>query len=154
MKDPIHLGLPDPFFGATPLNYQSTNLENTNYKPRPPLLAPRGVTNIAAGKQVTSSVAAPDFGELAFLVDGDKSHEDSSIFGLEAGLQWVQIDFASPHDLYAMALWHYHQGERVYFDVVIQFSADAALTNNIRTVFTNYHDQRPSLRTATETVSL
>lgn len=144
-KDPINLVLPEPFFGGTPLNYQSLNLEKPNYKPRPDFMAPRGTTNIAAGKTVTSSVAAPEFGEFALLVDGDKSHEDSSILGLAPDLQWVQIDFGAPHDLYAMALWHYHQGERVYFDVVIQVADDTAFTNNIRTVFSNDHDNSAGL---------
>jgi hypothetical protein len=37
-------------------------------------------------------------------------------------------------------LWHFHQGDRVYFDVAIQVADDAAFTQNVRTVFNNDHD--------------
>lgn len=141
---PIALDLPDPYFGGTPLDYKSPNLEKPNYKPRAPFMAPTGTANVAQGKPVTSS-ADPEFGELSFLVDDDTSYEKTSLLGLAAGLQWIQIDFGIPHDLYALALWHFHEGERVYFDVVVQVADDPEFTQNIRTVFNSDHDNSAGL---------
>lgn len=136
----LKIELPEPYFGGTPLDYFGPNLEEPNYKPRPPFHVPEGVTNVASGKAVTSSVPEPEFGKLSFLVDGDKSYNDSSLLGIDAGLQWVQIDLGGLNDLFALTLWHFHQGDRVYFDVVVQVADDAAFTKNVRTVFNNDHD--------------
>ncbi len=136
----LQLELPEPYFGGTPLDYFGENLEEPNYKPRPPFPVPPGVTNAAAGKPVSSSSDEPIFGEFAFLVNGDKSYKDESLLALDRGLQWLQIDLESSHELYALALWHYHQGDRVYFDVMVKVADDAAFTSNVRTVFNNDHD--------------
>ena len=52
----LKLDLPEPYFGGTPLDYYGENLEEPNYKPRPPFEVPEGTKNIAQGKKVTSSV--------------------------------------------------------------------------------------------------
>lgn len=140
----LELTLPDPYFGGTPLDYSSPNLEKPNYKPRPDFMVPGDVRNVALGKPVTAS-AQPKWGSLDLLVDGDTHYAEPSVLGLPVGTQWVQIDLGAPHDLWALALWHFHEGERVYFDVVIQIADDAAFTKNVRTVFNNDHDDSSGL---------
>jgi len=138
-KVELKLELPEPYFGGTPLDYFGPNLEEPNYKPRPPFFVPEGTTNVAAGKTVTASSKA-QFGDLAMLVDGDKSYKDESLLGLDRGHQWIQVDLGGMHEIYAILLWHFHQGDRVYFDVAIQVADDAEFTKNVRTIFNNDHD--------------
>ena len=138
-KVEVKLELPQPYFGGTPLDYFGPNLEKPNYKPRPPFMAPAGTTNVAKGKPVTAS-AAPEFGSLEMLVDGDKDYKKQSLLGLPAGDQWVQIDLGATHELYAVLLWHFHEGERVYFDVAIQASDDPEFKENVHVLFNNDHD--------------
>ena len=146
----LKIELPEPYFGGTPLDYFGSNLEKPNYKPRLPFHVPSGVVNVAKGKPVTSSVTEPEFGEFGFLVDGDKSYKDASLLGIDRGLQWIQIDFGAACDLYALALWHFHQGDRVYFDVMIQVADDAEFTSNVRTIFNNDHENTAGLGAGTD----
>ena len=141
----LKLELPDPYFGGTPLDYFGENLEEPSYKPRPDYAVPTGTTNIAKGKTVSSSVEKPEYGELKFLTDGDKSYENKSLLGLAKGLQWVQIDLGEVSDLYALTLWHFHEGDRVYFDVVVRVADDAAFTKNVRDIYNNDHDNSSKL---------
>jgi hypothetical protein len=148
-KVELKLELPEPYFGGTPLDYFGPNLEAPNYKPRPPFLAPAGTENVAAGKTVTASSKAV-FGKIEMLVDGDKSYKDDSLLGLERGHQWIQIDLGAIYNLHAILLWHFHQGDRVYFDVAIQVADDAAFTQNVRTVFNNDHDDTAGMGAGTD----
>lgn len=143
--DELKIEMPDPYFGGTPLDYFGDNLEEPNYKPRPPFEVPAGTTNIAAGKTVTSSTEKPEFGTLAMLVDGDKSYEQKSLLGLGTGLQWIQVDLGATSELYALALWHFHEGDRVYFDVIVKVAEDAEFTKGVQTVFNNDHDNSSEL---------
>lgn len=136
----IKIELPEPYFGGTPLDYFGPNLEKPNYKPRPPYVAPAGTTNVGKGKVVTSSDADPEFGKLAFLVDGDKGYRKKSLLGLGSGSQWIQVDLGSVHDLSMLVVWHFHEGERVYFDVAVQVADDAEFTKNVQMVYNNDHD--------------
>lgn len=136
----LELELPEPYFGGTPLDYFGENLEEPNYKPRPAFKVPEGVTNVAKGKAVTASVENAEFGKLEFLTDGDKSYDQNSLLGLPTGKQWIQIDLGSVNTLYALTLWHFHEGDRVYFDVIVQVAEDAEFTEGVTTVFNNDHD--------------
>lgn len=148
-KVELDLELPEPYFGGTPLDYFGPNLEEPNYAPRPAFFVPAGTENIAKGKEITAS-SEPVFGELGYLTDGDKSYKDESLLGLERGVQWIQIDFGSMHELYALVLWHFHQGDRVYFDVKIDVADDPEFTENVRTVFNNDHDNSAGLGAGTD----
>lgn len=130
--------LPQPYFGGTPLDYFGENLEKPDYKPRPPFMAPAGTENVAKGKTVTSS-ASPDYGKLEMVADGDKGYKKESLLGLPAGHQWVQIDLGAICELYALLLWHFHEGERVYFDVAVQVSDDPKF-EKATMVWNNDHD--------------
>ena len=141
----LKLELPVAYFQSSPFDYDGDNLEEPNYKSRPPFKVPEGTKNIAKGKKVSSSAKNPEYGKFQFLTDGDKGYENKSLLGLDKGHQWVQIDFGQVSELYALALWHFHEGDRVYFDIVIRVADDAAFTKNVREVFNNDHDNSSKL---------
>ena len=64
---------------------------------------------------------------------------------LGPGLQWVQIDLGEPREIYAIVIWHFHMNARVYHDVVIQVADDKDFTKNVRTVYSNDHDNSSGL---------
>lgn len=144
-KTPIALDLPKPLFIGTPKNLRVPNLAPPTGSPRPPFLAPRGVTNVAAGKPVTGSDDEPIVGELAHLTDGEKSGADGTYMDLMFGTQWVQIDLGAPHALFAIVVWHFHQEARVYHDVVVQVADDATFETGVRTLFNNDDDGSSAL---------
>jgi hypothetical protein len=138
--EPIPLELPKPHFGGTPLDYMGENLEMMSFKPRPPLLAPKGTTNVAAGKTVTASVEKATIGTLAMAVDGDKNFADESVLELPEGHQWIQIDLGGDHEIYAVVVWHYYAAQRVYFDVSIKTAQDDEFKKDVKVLFNNDHD--------------
>ena len=142
--EPIEIELPDAFFGGTPLPYWSPNLEEYDYRDRPPFLAPAGTENVALGKPVTSSVA-PLHGELEQITNGDKHYARTSLVELPAGVQWVQIDLEKEHDIYAILVWHFHEGDQVYFDIVVQVSNDPEFNEDVVTIYNNDHDNSSGL---------
>lgn len=141
---PIEIELPEPFFGGTPLDYWGPNLEPPDYRDRPPFYAPKGTENVAAGKPVTSS-EPPLHGELKQLTDGDKHYARTSLVELPDGVQWVQVDLGKEHDIYAVLVWHFHEGNRVYFDIVAQVSNDKEFNDGVTTVYNNDHDNTAGL---------
>ena len=138
-KVAIPLELPSQSFSSTPLNYDHKDLDKPDFKERPPFLAPKGVVDISKGKPVTSS-APPVTGKLAMVTDGDKNYAAKSIVTLPAGTQWVQVDLGSVNDIYAIVVWHYHEAQRVYFDVIAQVSDDPEFKKDVTTVFNNDDD--------------
>jgi hypothetical protein len=95
---------------------------------------------LSAKKPVTSSDSAPVIGELDMVNDGEKAGGDGYFIELGPGVQWVQIDLGASHPLSAILTWHYHSQARVYHDVIVQVSDDAAFKNGVTTVFNNDHD--------------
>lgn len=143
---PLELKLPKPAFKGTPTNAPAnTNLEENRKGPRPPLLVPPGVVNVAAGKPVTSSDPEPIIGSLKLVTDGDKEAKEGSYVELGPGKQWVQIDLKGRYRIYAIVLWHYHGNARVYHDVVVQLADDRDFLENVSTVFNNDHDNSSGL---------
>ncbi len=142
-KEALKIDLPEPFFGGTPMSYDSPNLEPEDFKDRPPFLVPKGTALVSKGKPVTASVKTPDLGELKMLTDGDKSYAKS--IELPEGLQWVQIDLQAPHEIYAVLIWHYHEGKRVYFDVIVQVSNDPEFKTGVTALYNNDTDNSCSL---------
>lgn len=142
--EPIEIELPEPFFGGTPLDYWGPNLEPEDYRDRPPFLAPKGTTNVALKKPVTSSTP-PVHGDLKQITDGDKHYARTSLVELPEGLQWVQIDLGKEHEIYAILVWHFHEGKRVYFDVVVQLSNDKDFSEGVKVLFNNDHDNSAGL---------
>ncbi|MCX6538388.1 MAG: hypothetical protein NT151_05570 [Acidobacteria bacterium] len=142
---PIRIVLPQPMFEGTPQNLRVPNLEKPRYKARDPFLAPAGVVNVARRKKVVGSDMAPVIGELAMIIDGDKSGEEGSYVELGPGRQQVTVDLGAQHEIYAVLFWHFHQTPRVYFDVVVQIADDEKFSKNVRTLFNNDHDNTSKL---------
>ena len=140
----LKLELPHPMFNGTPKNINSLNLEKAGTK-RDPIMVPADVTNVALNKPVTSSDKAPIIGELEQVTDGDKEGADGSFVELGPDPQWVQIDLGAEHEIFAIAMWHYHSQARVYHDVVVQTADDADFIDNVQTVFNNDHDNTSGL---------
>lgn len=144
--EPIPLVLPKPMFVGTPQNFRGiTNLEKPLGKPRPPFYAPKGTTNVALDKPVTSSDEQPIIGEIKMVTDGDKEAADGSYVELGPFKQYVTIDLGTPYNIYAIVIWHYHKQARVYKDVVVQVADDPDFITNVRTVFNNDDDNSSGL---------
>ena len=111
---PVPIELPKPGLEGTPPNFNIPNLEKPSAKPRPPFLAPEGVTNVAKGKTVTSSEKEPLVGDLTMITDGDTEQVEGNDVELGPGVQWVVIDLAEPQEIYGILMWHYFQ-PRVYY---------------------------------------
>ena len=87
---------------------------------------------------------------LAKLTDGDKEASDQSIIFLHKGTQWVQMDFGSPQEIFAVVIWHAHNMAKVYHDVIVQVADDADFIENVRTVFNNDQDNTSGLGVGTD----
>jgi hypothetical protein len=139
-KEELKLKLPKPMFIGTPTNIRSSNLEKITGKPRGPFYVPKGTVLLSGKKGVTSSDMQPVIGELDMITDGEKSGGDGYFVELGPGPQWVQIDLGASRALHAILTWHYHTQARVYRDVIVQVSDDAAFKTGVTTVFNNDHD--------------
>ena len=144
--EPIPLVLPKPLFVGTPQNFQGiTNLEKPLGIARPPFYAPKGTTNVALHKPMTSSDEQPIIGEIKMITDGDKEAADGSYVELGPGMQQITIDLGAKYNIYAIVIWHYHKQARVYKDVVVQVADDADFITNVRTLFNNDNDNSSGL---------
>jgi hypothetical protein len=84
-------------------------------------------------------------GELKQITDGDKDYTKSSLVELAEGVQWVQIDLGAEHEIYAVIVWHFHEGKRVYFDLVAKVSNDPAFEKDVTVIYNNDHDNSAGL---------
>ena len=114
---PLEIKLPKPMFVGTEKPIRVSNLKKFSTEERPPFLAPEGTTNVALGKPVSSSDKEPIIGELEMITDGDKEAADGSYVELGPSLQHITIDLEGMYEIFAVAVWHYHQQPQVYFDV-------------------------------------
>ena len=148
---PLQIKLPAPAFIGTPSDSPTApNVEKPTGKPRPPLMVPPGVVNIALGKKVTSSATNTLPEKLAKITDGDKEANEPSIVLLRRGVQWVQIDLGSPQEIYAIVVWHAHDTPKVYHGVIVQIADNADFTENVRTLFNNDQDNGDGLGVGTK----
>jgi len=147
---PLEIKLPQAMFVGTEKPIRVSNLKKLSTEDRPPFLAPPGTTNIALGKPVTSSDEEPLIGEIEMITDGDKEAADGSFVELGPTLQHVTIDLLAKHEIYAVAVWHYHQNPQVYFDVVIQLADDSDFITNVRTLFNNDTNNSAGLGVGTD----
>jgi hypothetical protein len=143
---PIEIKLPKPAYTGTPKPPPTNpNLEPPSTKPRPPFLAPKGVSNVALGKPVTSSDKEPIIGKLSQVTDGIKDGTEGNWVELGPGIQWVQIDLGKVYEIAAIVLWHHHGDPRVYRDVVVQVADDADFISNVKTLYNNDIDNSSGL---------
>jgi hypothetical protein len=135
------LELPAPAFKGIPKDLQvGPNVEPLSDKPRPLMMVPCGLKNLAPGSRLTSSDQNVTAADLAKLTDGDKAASDQSIIFLRKGTQWVQMDLRSPQEIFALVIWHAHNMPKIYHDVIVQVADDPDFTENVRTVFNNDSD--------------
>jgi len=135
---PLNLKLPAPAFKGTPKDIQlSAFVEPLSEKPRPPMMVPDGLKNLAPGAKITCSDKNCTADSLAKLTDGDKEASEQSIIYLRKGSQWVQFDLGSPQEIFALAIWHAHNSAKVYHAVVVQAADDQDFIQNVRTIYNN-----------------
>ena len=129
--------------------FRSPNIEPYSEKPRPPFMAPKGVSNVALGKKVTSSIK-PFTGELSQLTDGKKEPDDDQVVEMRRGKQWVQVDLGENFKIYAVVLWHDHRWLQVFHDVIVQVADDPDFTQNVKTVYNSDVDNSAGLGIGTD----
>jgi hypothetical protein len=144
---PLEVKLPKPQFVSTRANRQKQpeGVEPLRTTPRPPLLVPKGLVNLAAGKKVTGSDPEPMVGEYALITDGDKEGQGGSYVECGPGLQYIQIDLGQAAHIHAIALWLSFDMERVYHDVIVQVADDPDFITNARILFNNDRDNSSGL---------
>lgn len=135
---PLKPKLPAPAFVGTPKDIPAgANVEAPSKTPRPPLMIPADAKNIAPQSKITSSDTNAIPSALAKITDGDKEAFDTSIVLLRKGTQYIQFDLGSPQEIFAIVIWHAHDTPKIYRDVIVQVADDAALTENLRTLYNN-----------------
>lgn len=142
---PLPVKLPKPSFAGTPKDVPpGTTVEKPTGKPRPIPQVPKGTTNLALNKKVTSS-KAPFDGSLDLITDGDKEARGGTAVELKPGLQWVQIDLGTPSRLLYILVWHYHVEPVIFHDVIVQVSNDPNFVEGVTTLFNNDQDNSAGL---------
>jgi len=137
---------PKPAFQGTPVPPGDVpNLEEPvgEDKVMKTFMAPKGTTNVALNKKVTSSdpaIVIPSPDALKLITDGDADSSDGCFVELAPGPQWVQIDLGAPTSINKIATWHYHKQAQAYVDVVIQVSDDKEFKTGVTTLFNSDHD--------------
>lgn len=140
----LKIELPKEYFGGTPIDYWGPKLEEKSKAPRAPFMAPKGTALISRGKPAKASTA-PTVGDIKQLTDGDKDYGKTALIELPEGLQWVQVDLEKSSTLYAVVVWHFHEGPRVYFDLVAQVSDDPEFKTGVTTIYNNDYDNSAGL---------
>jgi hypothetical protein len=150
---PLIIKLPPAAFKGTPVDIP-TNSFTEPYpdpdKPRAPIMVPAGLKNVAAGAKVTSSDKNATPEALAKITDGDKEAGEQSIVYLRRGTQWVQLDFGSPQEIFAVVVWHAHNTGKVYHAVILQLADDEDFTKNVQTFFNNDQENAAGLGVGTD----
>lgn len=140
--------------GARPLDIRSPNLDPVRGGTSPSAIRVpvAGDNLLSQGCPVTSSVAEPCRGELAFITDGEKEcgENESTMVKIAQGVQWVQIDLRTSQVINAVCIWRHHPLPRVYGDVVVRLANDAGFTLDVTTVFNNDHDNSAALGTGSD----
>jgi hypothetical protein len=150
-KVPLIIKLPAPAFKGTPKDIQlSSYVEPLSDKPRPPMMVPAGLKNIAPSAKITCSDKNATSDALAKIVDGDKEASEQSIIYLRKGTQWIQMDFGSSQEIFAVVIWHAHNSSKVYHDVIVQKADDQDFLQNVKTIFNNDQDNTSGLGVGTD----
>ena len=113
---PLKIKLPAPAFLGTPSDLPvGTTVEKPTGKPRPPLMVPPGVVNLALHKTVTCNDTNMTVDQLVKLTDGQKEATESDLVYLRKGVRWVQIDLGGRKpDLRISVIWHNHDAPKVW----------------------------------------
>jgi len=133
----LPLVLPKSVALGTPRPMKINNLEPVSKNPRVLPKVPAAAVNLAKGCDVTSSAREAAAGDFSYLTDGDKGGEEGFEVELPRGAHWVQVDLKKSAEISAIVLWHFHLERRVYFNVIVQISDDAAFKKDVTTVYNN-----------------
>ncbi len=133
----LPLVLPKSVALGTPRPMKINNLEPISKNPRILPKVPAAAVNLAKGCNVTSSAREAAAGDFSYLTDGDKGGEEGFEVELPRGAHWVQVDLTKSAEISAIVLWHFHRERRVYFNVIVQISDDAAFKKDVTTVYNN-----------------
>jgi hypothetical protein len=148
---PLNLKLPAPAFKGTPKDIPlSSYVEPLSDKPRPPMMVPAGLNNVAKGAKITSSDKNATAESLGKVLDGDKEASEESIIYLRKGTQWVELDLGSEQEIFAIVLWHAHNSAKVYHAVIVQASDDQDFIQNVKTIFNNDQENKSGLGVGTD----
>lgn len=134
---PLKPELPQAAFVGTPKDAPAGTADVESGHLAKPLMIPKDAVNIAPKATLTTSDTKASPRVLAKITDGDKEARDASVVLLRKGPQYVQFDFGSPKELFALVIWHAHDTPKVYHDVVVQVADDADFTKNVHTLFNN-----------------
>ena len=135
---PLKPKLPAPAFVGTPKDIPAgANIEPPSKTPKPPLMIPSDVKNVAPVSKITCSDSNANATALAKITDGDKEAFDTSIVLLRKGTQYLQFDLGTPQEIYAIVIWHAHDTPKIYRNVIVQLADNADFTENVRTLFNN-----------------
>lgn len=138
---PLVLKLPAPGFRNVPTNIAaSSRIEPLSPTPRPPMLVPESVRNIAPASKISSSDSFAHPSTLRKLVDGNKEAEDESSVFLRKGSQWVQLDLGAPYEVFAIVVWHGHDAPKIFHDVIVKVTNESDFLEHVTTVFNNDSD--------------
>lgn len=142
---PLPHKLPRPVFAGTPADVpEGANIEKPLGRPRPVPLVPKGTTNLALKKKVTSG-KPPFEGALELATDGNKEAEDGAVLELKHKTQWLQVDLGAPSRLFYVLFWHFHNEPVVFRDVIVQVSNDPNFVDGVTTLFNNDVDNSSGL---------
>ena len=138
-KVQLDIEYPGAYPIGTPGVVSDPHVAVPSLEPPAPIYVPVGTINLSQGRPVTSN-AEISADKLKIITDGDKT--GSTGLNIGSGLQWVQVDLGGQADVYAVAVWHYHDdGEaRAYRDVIVQVSDDPNFAK-YTTVFSTDHDK-------------
>ena len=136
----LRISYPTQMFIGTPRDLDVERLERTWEISVPEFLVPEGTVNVARDKLVECSDEDLVLGEPDLITNGDKEAYDGSYIEMHDGPQYITIDLEESCTIYTIALWHYHNKARVYFDVVVQVAEDPDFIVNVTTLYNNDHD--------------
>lgn len=143
--EPLLLDLPAPAFKGTPKDASfDPDVEPLSEEPRPPMMVPTGLRNMAKGKTVISSTGTTG-PSIQKVVDGDKEAYDTSAYLMKKGTQWVQVDLGESAEVFAIVVWHAHDVVKVYRDVIVQVSDDPEFKEGVTTLYNNDRDNSSGL---------
>lgn len=147
---PLAIKLPAHTLKGTPQDLpKGPNVEPLSDVAPVPIQVPKDVTNVAAGKTVTSSIN-PFQGELKQLTDGNKEPVDDDAVEFKKGTQWVQVDLGQPFAIHAIAMWHDHRYIQAIRDVILQVSDDPEFKTGVTTLYNNDTDNTSGLGVGTD----
>ena len=143
--EPLVLELPAPAFKGTPKDLVvDPDVEPLSDQPRPAMMVPKGLTNLAKGQPVSSSTGTTG-ASINKVVDGDKEAYDTSAFLMKKGTQWVQVDLGKSCEIFAVVIWHAHDVVKIYRDVIVQVSDDPEFATGVTTLYNNDRDNSSGL---------